>query len=315
MAAELVIGAFLSASFDLLLEKIASPCVEELIFLTGNKSSVSERLCKLKSTFNCLTAVRFEVENKKIKNPGVENWLDNLLDAVDKNVSEVKPSETLLVKTSLVDEHEVYGRESDKDALMKLLMIDDVGSQKICAIPILGMGGVGKTTLAQALFNDERVKNMFEHMAWVNVSDKFDAVAMTKSILEEVAQGGTFSNMNSNSLQNILDDAWEDSYVRWSELMKPFINGAKGSKIIVTTRNKTVADSIRTTDAHHLGELSEDECWGLFAKHASSGNLRMFIENPKLESIGRKVTKKCKGLPLAAKVLGGLLRSTLDAER
>ncbi|KAF4367388.1 hypothetical protein F8388_025806 [Cannabis sativa] len=82
--AELVIGAFLSASFDFLLEKIASPYVEEF-FKGKNESSsvVSERLFKLKSTFNCLAAVRFEVENKRIKNPAVEKWLGDLLDAVD----------------------------------------------------------------------------------------------------------------------------------------------------------------------------------------------------------------------------------------
>ncbi|KAF4367351.1 hypothetical protein F8388_025769 [Cannabis sativa] len=80
--AELVIGAFLTASFDLLLQKIASPYVKDF-FKGENESSVKERLFKLKSTFNSLAAVRFEVENKRIKNPGVEDWLHNLLDAVD----------------------------------------------------------------------------------------------------------------------------------------------------------------------------------------------------------------------------------------
>ncbi|KAF4367355.1 hypothetical protein F8388_025773 [Cannabis sativa] len=83
--AELVIEAFLSASFDFLLEKITSPYVEDFFFKGKNESSsvVSERLFKLKSTFNCLAAVCIEVENKRIKNPAVEKWLDNLLDAVD----------------------------------------------------------------------------------------------------------------------------------------------------------------------------------------------------------------------------------------
>ncbi|XP_062113509.1 putative disease resistance protein At3g14460 isoform X1 [Humulus lupulus] len=402
MAAELVIGSLLSASFDFLLEKIASPYVEELLF-KGNQSSVSERLFKLKSTFNCLAAVRFEVENKRIKNPAVEKWLDDLLDAVDdaedffgdveydalkpkkaaesrkarrkaskllscffskpsnsidrkrntdmedilqrlellanqigilnleNNVIEVKPSEMLFVKTSLLDEPEVYGRDNDKDALMKSLISDDVGGdQKIYdVIPIVGMGGIGKTTLAQTLFNDEEMMKMFELKVWVYVSDKFDAMAVTETILQQVASGDDVRNgMDLNSLQVnlakklmgkkfliVLDDAWADDYVQWKEVMKPFKDGAKGSKIVVTTRNKTVADSIGTVDPHYLKELSKDECWELFAKHASRGNLDMFIENPKLESIGREVVKKCNGLPLAAKVLGGLLRSTLDAEK
>ncbi|KAM6550150.1 hypothetical protein CsatB_021826 [Cannabis sativa] len=80
---ELVIGVVLSASFDFLLEKIASPYVEELFFKGKNESFVFERLFKLKSTFNTLVAVLFEVENKRIKNPAVEKWLDDLLDVVD----------------------------------------------------------------------------------------------------------------------------------------------------------------------------------------------------------------------------------------
>ncbi|KAF4367350.1 hypothetical protein F8388_025768 [Cannabis sativa] len=83
--AELVIGALLSASFDFLLEKVASPYVEHFFFKAKNDSPsvVSERFFKLKSTFHSLAAVRFEVENKRVKNPAVENWLDDLLDAVD----------------------------------------------------------------------------------------------------------------------------------------------------------------------------------------------------------------------------------------
>ncbi|XP_062076821.1 putative disease resistance protein RGA3 [Humulus lupulus] len=244
---------------------------------------------------------------------------------LENNVVEVKPSEMLFVKTSLPDEPEVYGRENDMDALMKSLISDDVGSnQKIYdVIPIVGMGGIGKTTLAQTLFNDEEVMKKFELKVWVYVSDKFDAMAMTKTILQQVAPDDARNDMDLNSLQVnlakklmgkkfliVLDDAWANDYVQWKEVMKPFNNGVKGSKIIVTTRNKTVADSIGTVDPHYLKQLSKDECWELFAKHASRGNLDMFIENPKLESIGREVAKKCNGLPLAAKVLGGLLRST-----
>ncbi|XP_062114703.1 putative disease resistance RPP13-like protein 1 [Humulus lupulus] len=400
MAAEIVVGALVSASLNILLEKIASRYVVE--FLKGKKrSGFSSRLYDMKMKFLALSAVLADAEQKQNKVPGVKEWLDELKDVVDdaedlfagieydalklkitekekstaiaakvsnklsklvnltgskrKNemdeilrrleqfekqisilrlVSDVKKEELTerSPTTSLPDEPEVYGRDKDKDGLLKLLMSEDSGSsssQKIYeVIPIVGMGGVGKTTLAQTLFNDEQVKNKFEVLAWVYVSDKFDAMAVTKTILQCIAPGESFNNMSLDSLQVslskklmgkkffiVLDDAWEEEYVCWKNVMKPLDDGVRGSKMIVTTRSANVADDIRSGDTHQLSALSEDDCWELFANHASNGNPRKFNDNPELESIGRKLVGKCKGLPLAAKVLGGLLRSTWDVDR
>ncbi|KAF4367357.1 hypothetical protein F8388_025775 [Cannabis sativa] len=115
--AELVIGAFLSASFDLLLQKIASPYVEKLLFNGENESSVKERLFKLQSTFNTLAAVRFEVENKRIKNPGVEKWLDDLLDAVDDAEDFFGDVEYDAMKPNKADE----SKKEKRKAISKLL--------------------------------------------------------------------------------------------------------------------------------------------------------------------------------------------------
>ncbi|XP_060961085.1 putative disease resistance RPP13-like protein 1 [Cannabis sativa] len=156
----------------------------------------------------------------------------------DKNVCEVEPLKRSRAKTSLPDEPELYGRNTDEDALMKLLMPDEDSNEKICVIPIVGMGGIGKTTLAQILFNDERV----------NLTEK---VTGKKFLI-------------------VLDDIWEEYSEEWKEVMKPFHSGARGSRIIVTTRNEKVADIIQTAHTHHLKELSKDECWKLFAKAASS---------------------------------------------
>ncbi|KAF4371510.1 hypothetical protein G4B88_008225 [Cannabis sativa] len=115
--AELVIGAFLSASFDLLLQKIASPYVEKLLFNGENESSVKERLFKLQSTFNTLAAVRFEVENKRIKNPAVEKWLDDLLDVVDDAEDFFSGIEYDAMKPNKADE----SKKEKRKAISKLL--------------------------------------------------------------------------------------------------------------------------------------------------------------------------------------------------
>jgi hypothetical protein len=97
-----------------------------------------------------------------------------------------------LPTTSLVQESSIFGRNADKEKIISLLLSDDsTRNENLCVIPIIGMGGIGKTTLAQLVYKDERVKKHFDLKAWVCVSDEFDVFRVTKTILEEV---GSFTN-------------------------------------------------------------------------------------------------------------------------
>ncbi|XP_058226035.1 putative disease resistance RPP13-like protein 1 [Rhododendron vialii] len=181
------------------------------------------------------------------------------------------------------------------------------------------MGGVGKTTLAQAVYNDETVGEHFEMKAWVCVSEVFDIVGVTKTILESVTSETCHFN-TLDQVQNqlkkalagkkfliVLDDVWNEKHGDWTSLKSPFNDGASGSKVIVTTRNRDVALMMAGIDKFHpLKELSEDDCWSVFAQHAFEN--RSIDESPNLVSIGRKIVEKCEGLPLAARTLGGLLQ-------
>ncbi|XP_057498838.1 putative disease resistance RPP13-like protein 1 [Actinidia eriantha] len=188
------------------------------------------------------------------------------------------------------------------------------------------MGGVGKTTLAQLVYNDPRVIEHFEMNAWVCVSEEFDVVGVTKTILEAVTSSNN-PTQDLNLLQVrlkeslrgkkfliVLDDVWNDSPGEWDILKAPFMVGACGSKIIVTTRNQSVAFIMRTVPVYNLRQVSDEDCWSLFAKIAFyNGDSRT---HPELEKIGREIViQRCKGLPLAANTLAGLLRSTRDVEK
>ncbi|XP_050258897.1 putative disease resistance RPP13-like protein 1 [Quercus robur] len=98
--------------------------------------------------------------------------------------------------TSLVEESSVYGRDDDKDAIIKLLLSNDRSGDSTSVIPIVGMGGVGKTTLAQLVYNKKLVTDIFEVRAWVCVSQEYDVLRITKSILEAVSSTGDSDNLD-----------------------------------------------------------------------------------------------------------------------
>jgi Leucine-rich repeat (LRR) protein len=230
-----------------------------------------------------------------------------------------------LPTTSLVEEYEICGRNSEKEEIINLLLSNDATSNEMGVIAIFGMGGMGKTTLAQLVYNNDRVKHQFDLKAWVCVSEEFDVFKVTKTILEAI----TLSSCNITDLNQlqlklkeclmgkkfllVLDDVWNENYDNWETLCKPFKSGAQVSKVLVTTRNYSVALVMRaSTMSHHLKELPEDDCWSIFAKHAFHDGYSN--AHGELEATGRKIMKKCKGVPLAVKAIGAVLRSKPDVD-
>ncbi|KAH1064382.1 hypothetical protein J1N35_029369 [Gossypium stocksii] len=108
-------------------------------------------------------------------------------------------------------------------------------------------------------------------------------------------------------------DVWNLRSADWDELRITFSFGAQNSKIIVTTRHESVASIMKTVPSYPLQTLSNDDCWELFAKLAFFGTIPSM--HPDLMAIGKAIVKRCDGLPLAAKTLGGLLRCNLDAAK
>ncbi|XP_039162739.1 putative disease resistance RPP13-like protein 1 [Eucalyptus grandis] len=224
--------------------------------------------------------------------------------------------------TSSLPEPRFVGGEKEEMEILELLIREVKNSDATLSIvPIVGMGGVGKTALAQRLYNDAKVNSCFEKKAWVCVSDVFDVLDITKTILQSITRSSD-DDKDLNKLQVklkdnlagkkflvVLDDIWNEKYEKWTALLKPFEAGASGSKIIITTRNLNVA-SITRASPYHLRELSFDNCISLLAFHALGAT--NFESHPAFKILGKKIAERCKGLPLAAKMLGGVLRTKSD---
>ncbi|XP_055835830.1 putative disease resistance RPP13-like protein 1 [Solanum dulcamara] len=224
--------------------------------------------------------------------------------------------------TSVVDESDILGRQSEIEELLGSLVSDDAISKNLTVIPIVGLPGIGKTTLAKAVYNDESVKKHFDLKAWTCVSEPYDILRITKELLQEIGFLNVDNNLNQlqvklkESLKGkkfliVLDDVWNVIYKEWDDLRNLFVQGDIGSKIIVTTRKESVA-LMMGSGAINVGTLSSEVSWALFKRHSLEN--RDPEEHPKLEEVGKQIAHKCKGLPLALKALAGILRSKSEVD-
>ncbi|KAB5532256.1 hypothetical protein DKX38_018926 [Salix brachista] len=227
--------------------------------------------------------------------------------------------------TQFFDESSVCGRDGEKKSVVsKLLAESSQEARDVDVISLVGLGGIGKTTLAQLAFNDAEVMTHFEKQIWVCVSEPFDEVRIAEAILKQLE--GSTNNLDdlqsllqrvSQSINGIrvllvLDDVWTEDHGQW-ERLKPSLSGcARGSKILVTTRKGAVATMMGTNHQINIETLSDDACRSIF-NHVAFYK-RSKEERERLTDIGNKIANKCNGLPLAAKVLGGLMQSKKTRE-
>ncbi|ESW22946.2 hypothetical protein PHAVU_004G008620 [Phaseolus vulgaris] len=221
--------------------------------------------------------------------------------------------------SSLVVESVIYGRDADKDIIINWLTSETDNPNHLSILSIVGMGGLGKTTLAQHVYSDPKIEDVkFDIKAWVCVSDHFHVLTVTRTILEAITNQKDDSGnlemvhkklkekLSGKKFLLVLDDVWNERPAEWEAVRTPLSYGAPGSRILVTTRGEKVASSMRS-EVHILKQLGEDECWKVFVNHAlKDGDLELKDE---LRKVGRRIVEKCKGLPLALKTIGCLLRT------
>uniref|UniRef100_A0A452ZZ70 Protein kinase domain-containing protein n=2 Tax=Aegilops tauschii subsp. strangulata TaxID=200361 RepID=A0A452ZZ70_AEGTS len=254
---------------------------------------------------NTLKTTRDEQDN-------ITNEHQNCSSMAKDNNSNLQQVGDIRETTSSMKEALIIGRTKEKQKILSIL--SESSTQEITFLPIYGIGGIGKTTMAQLVFNDLQFKEYSR--VWTYVSQTFDMKKIGNSIITQLSGNKsehTDLQMIENSLQKllsgkrvliILDDLWERQSSQLKKL-EGMLKLGEGGKVVVvvTTREESIAQNIHTdtVEPYKLAPLTDDICWTII-KIKSSFETR--AERAQLELIGKEIAKKCGGLALAAQSIG-----------
>ncbi|GMY30894.1 disease resistance protein RPM1-like [Fagus crenata] len=221
-----------------------------------------------------------------------------------------------------IEENELVGIESPRNELIELLV---KGQSNRTVISVVGIGGLGKTTLVKKVYDNEQVAPHFDCCAWITVSQSYKMEEILKNMIKDfyearkefppkeidtMEEKQLISKLRQYLLEQryvvVFDDIWNISFWRHIKLALP--DNKKGSRIVITTRSESVAPSNIESPSYHVYKLSplplevarELFCKKVFQREGGHGP-------PELVEFSNGIIKRCGGLPLAIVTIGGLL--------
>ncbi|PON90218.1 NB-ARC domain, LRR domain containing protein [Trema orientale] len=251
----------------------------------------------------------------------IEKTLGSFLRAPD-SVHADEPYQVRRFSSQDFNPKEIIGMEEDVKKIKGWIFDTNEVHQQVA---IVGMGGLGKTTIAQKIFHDNEVLGRFDKMIWVSVSRAYNEENLVRSMLERLGKNvsGCGSSQLLGEVQQVLadktclivmDDVWQMNVEWWTNLCSVLPKGGgKRSCIIITTRNEGVASDmgVESSRIHKPNTLNDEHSWSLFSKFAFSSR-KGVCQDAHFERLGKEITKKCGGLPLAIKTIGALLAAKID---
>ncbi|CAL4915385.1 unnamed protein product [Urochloa decumbens] len=210
--------------------------------------------------------------------------------------------------------------KEDTRELVDMLTVKGGSNRGIMVAAIVGVGGIGKTTLAREIFNDDTIKDKFDKRIWLSINQDFDKAELLRTTITlaggdhrgekalTVLWPALSASLIGKKLLLVMDDVW--SHKAWEDVLEtPLGNAAlrEGSRVIITTRDERVARAMKAVQPyHHVDKLGPEDAWSLLKKQVVSNEIDE-ADIDMLKDVGMEIIVKCDGLPLAVKVMGGLL--------
>ncbi|GLT33390.1 hypothetical protein SLA2020_079860 [Shorea laevis] len=241
---------------------------------------------------------------------------------------EFHPTAMQLPKTdSVLGDSKVFGRGDDIERILGIL--DDLREKQylVSGVSIVGMGGLGKTTVARSIYKKAKEEKRYDLVAWVCVSEDFNEETILREMHEHFIKDGVpprginvlveglAKELEKKNFLLVLDDVWNKDQSRWNDFSNRLSRILKTTRnsIVMTTRDKEVASVLmemnlmqNSMQIYEMHELSDDECWLIIEETILTSSKQISISS-NLKNIGVEIAKKCGGLPLAATIIGGTL--------
>uniref|UniRef100_A0A7N2M818 NB-ARC domain-containing protein n=1 Tax=Quercus lobata TaxID=97700 RepID=A0A7N2M818_QUELO len=221
-----------------------------------------------------------------------------------------------------LEDVDVVGIESPKDELIGWL-IEEHSYRTV--VSVVGMGGLGKTTLAKKVYDHHMMREHFDCHAWISVSQSYNMMDLVRSMVKQFCEARKefppegIDSADKMSLISkareylqekryvvVFDDVWEVDF--WGEIEHALPVNTKVPRILITTRKLDVANFCKKSTrvkVHNLQPLLPNKAWELFCKRAFQFELGGHCP-PMLEKLSHDILEKCEGLPLAIVAIGGV---------
>ncbi|KAJ0974369.1 hypothetical protein J5N97_016334 [Dioscorea zingiberensis] len=295
-----------------------------------HESSTLFTVCGKLSPFSCVQSLRFrhaiaddiKCLNDKLEEISKDKESFNLVSDKSIDANAISKS-TEYGHSSSLPESDVVGSGIRNNSRRLVESLISENEQKCLVFAIVGMGGIGKTTLAQLIYNDPKIKNNFLFKSWNCVSKLSDTELLQKIIRD--CHGDYGRSTTTTELQEkltdtiygkhfflVLDDVWDSN--KWLVLLKNSVeSGAAKVRVLVTTRDENLARLMESIDIHHVNKLTIDSGWELLCKQVFTNRNLEGMQS--LRDMGMQIVDKCGGLPLAIKVIAGVLKTTDHSRR